>query len=201
MTDLAPHTIVLLVVWGTVVALDLVSVPQAMLSRPLVAGTVCRPPMRRPRGGSSMRKLVVSAALIVAAFGGWGWQSRAGGQPRVVVDDLYHAVTTLRDVNSLGIAVEAYWQDHREYPRVTTAAELVKLLAPTYAAHLESQDAWGTDIKYLPSPDHQDYRLVSAGSDRRFEEATWSVAGVFTDSKQDALFSDHFLRKWSIDFP
>jgi mannose/fructose/N-acetylgalactosamine-specific phosphotransferase system component IIC len=40
MSELAPHTIVLLVVWGTVVALDLVSVPQAMLSRPLVAGTV-----------------------------------------------------------------------------------------------------------------------------------------------------------------
>jgi len=30
----------LLVVWGTLVALDLVSVPQAMLSRPIVAGTV-----------------------------------------------------------------------------------------------------------------------------------------------------------------
>ena len=40
MIDLAPHTVVLLVLWGTVVALDLVSVPQAMLSRPLVAGTV-----------------------------------------------------------------------------------------------------------------------------------------------------------------
>jgi PTS system mannose-specific IIC component len=38
--ELAPHTIVLLVVWGTLVGLDLVSVPQAMISRPLVAGTV-----------------------------------------------------------------------------------------------------------------------------------------------------------------
>jgi PTS system mannose-specific IIC component len=33
-------TIVLLLVWGTLVALDLVSVPQAMIARPLVAGTV-----------------------------------------------------------------------------------------------------------------------------------------------------------------
>jgi mannose/fructose/N-acetylgalactosamine-specific phosphotransferase system component IIC len=38
--ELAPHTIALLVLWGTIVALDLVSVPQAMISRPLVAGTV-----------------------------------------------------------------------------------------------------------------------------------------------------------------
>lgn len=40
MIELAPHTVVLLVVWGTLVGLDLVSVPQSMISRPLVAGTV-----------------------------------------------------------------------------------------------------------------------------------------------------------------
>jgi PTS system mannose-specific IIC component len=38
--ELAPPTVLLLVVWGTLVGLDLVSVPQAMISRPLVAGTV-----------------------------------------------------------------------------------------------------------------------------------------------------------------
>jgi len=40
MTDLAPHAALLLVLWGTLVALDLVSVPQAMISRPLVAGAI-----------------------------------------------------------------------------------------------------------------------------------------------------------------
>lgn len=40
MTELAPHAALLLVVWGTFVALDLVSVPQAMISRPLVVGAV-----------------------------------------------------------------------------------------------------------------------------------------------------------------
>ena len=40
MTALEPHVLLLLVLWGTIVALDLVSVPQAMLSRPLVAGAV-----------------------------------------------------------------------------------------------------------------------------------------------------------------
>ena len=39
-TALEPHVLLLLVLWGTIVALDLVSVPQAMLSRPLVAGAV-----------------------------------------------------------------------------------------------------------------------------------------------------------------
>jgi mannose/fructose/N-acetylgalactosamine-specific phosphotransferase system component IIC len=40
MSELASPTVLLLLLWGTLVALDLVSVPQAMISRPLVAGTV-----------------------------------------------------------------------------------------------------------------------------------------------------------------
>jgi PTS system mannose-specific IIC component len=40
MIEFAPPTVLLLMVWGTLVGLDLVSVPQAMISRPLVAGTV-----------------------------------------------------------------------------------------------------------------------------------------------------------------
>lgn len=40
MTELAPHVLVSLLLWGTLVGLDLVSLPQAMISRPLVAGTV-----------------------------------------------------------------------------------------------------------------------------------------------------------------
>ena len=40
MTELSPQVVLFLLVWGTLVGLDLVSVPQAMLSRPLVAGSV-----------------------------------------------------------------------------------------------------------------------------------------------------------------
>ena len=40
MTDLSPATAILLLLWGTVVGLDLVSVPQAMFARPVVAGAV-----------------------------------------------------------------------------------------------------------------------------------------------------------------
>ena len=40
MTDFSPHIVIPLLLWGSLVALDLVSVPQAMISRPLVAGTV-----------------------------------------------------------------------------------------------------------------------------------------------------------------
>src|SRR6476661_7888768 len=40
MTDFSPHHILPLLLWGTLVGLDLVSVPQAMISRPIVAGIV-----------------------------------------------------------------------------------------------------------------------------------------------------------------
>jgi mannose/fructose/N-acetylgalactosamine-specific phosphotransferase system component IIC len=40
MMDFSPQLIVPLLLWGTLVGLDLVSVPQAMISRPLVAGSV-----------------------------------------------------------------------------------------------------------------------------------------------------------------
>ena len=40
MTDLGASSALLLVIWGTLVGLDLVSVPQAMIARPVVAGAV-----------------------------------------------------------------------------------------------------------------------------------------------------------------
>jgi mannose/fructose/N-acetylgalactosamine-specific phosphotransferase system component IIC len=40
MNEFSPQVVLPLLVWGTLVGLDLVSVPQAMISRPLVAGTV-----------------------------------------------------------------------------------------------------------------------------------------------------------------
>ena len=40
MNEFSPQVVLSLLVWGTLVGLDLVSVPQAMISRPLVAGTV-----------------------------------------------------------------------------------------------------------------------------------------------------------------
>jgi mannose/fructose/N-acetylgalactosamine-specific phosphotransferase system component IIC len=40
MSEFSPDVMIPLLLWGTLVGLDLVSVPQAMISRPLVAGTV-----------------------------------------------------------------------------------------------------------------------------------------------------------------
>ena len=122
-------------------------------------------------------------------------------EARTAVDDQYHAVTAMRGMNSLGIAIEAYARDHGSYPAVATVEELRSLLQPSYAANLETRDAWGTELRYVPRPKEGSYVLVSAGSDRAFDESTWSEPAVSTDSKSDAVFSGGFVRKWSIVFP
>jgi len=81
MTELAPINLALLVLWGTLVALDLVSVPQAMLSRPLVAGTVAGwilgdVALRRRLGSLRTRAtllpvLRIAVVSAVAALVGW----------------------------------------------------------------------------------------------------------------------------------
>jgi hypothetical protein len=53
----------------------------------------------------------------------------------------------------------------------------------------------------LPTSDGQDYHLVSAGSDRMFNEESWNQSGVSTDSRNDAVYAHHFVRKWAIDIP
>lgn len=146
-----------------------------------------------------MKKLALVTIVALITFLVPRAMVRADGSPPVV-DDMYHAVTTMRDVNSLGIALEAYWKDHKSYPQVSNMTGCVNLLMPRYAARLETHDAWGTEIRYLPASDYQDYRLVSAGSDRVFDDKSWGVPGVFTDSKQDVVFSGRFLRKWAINF-
>lgn len=147
-----------------------------------------------------MRIALPVVALLVAMIAGTIVAANLDSQPRIV-DDVYHAITTVRDMHSLGASLEAYYVDNKRYPAVESSLELKALLQGRYATLLVGNDAWGTPIKYLPTADGQDYRLVSAGSDRAFNEASWNQAGIFTDSRYDAVYSRHFIRKWAIDIP
>jgi PTS system mannose-specific IIC component len=68
-TELSVFTLVLLVVWGTVVALDLVSVPQALLARPVVAGSVAGWIVGDPMAGLRVGVLLELFALDVLPIG------------------------------------------------------------------------------------------------------------------------------------
>jgi mannose/fructose/N-acetylgalactosamine-specific phosphotransferase system component IIC len=69
MTELSLPTALLLVLWGTLVALDLVSVPQAMLARPIVAGTVAGWIVGDPMAGLRVGVLFELFALDVLPVG------------------------------------------------------------------------------------------------------------------------------------
>jgi len=64
-----PGSLVLLLVWGTIVGLDLVSGPQALLSRPLVAGTVAGAIAGDPAAGLRVGLLLELFALDVLPVG------------------------------------------------------------------------------------------------------------------------------------
>jgi mannose/fructose/N-acetylgalactosamine-specific phosphotransferase system component IIC len=69
MSELPLHAAGLLVLWGALVGLDLVSVPQAMLSRPLVAGTVAGWLMGDVEAGLRVGVLLELFALDVLPIG------------------------------------------------------------------------------------------------------------------------------------
>jgi hypothetical protein len=77
---------------------------------------------------------------------------------------------SMADIRSLATALEARATDENSYPSVKTLAEVEKLVSPTYIRVVSRLDAWGHELFYTGGGDH--YRLVSAGPDGKFSEAS-----------------------------
>jgi hypothetical protein len=93
------------------------------------------------------------------------------------------------DMRAIQTSLEAWAVDHGAYPKVATMAELRDLAQPLYIARMPLTDAWGTEFRYVVSADGQSYRLVSAGSDRAFDESSWEKPGFLSDSREDTVLS------------
>jgi Flp pilus assembly protein TadD len=84
---------------------------------------------------------------------------------------------TMADLRTLATAVEAFATDYNRYPEANSMEELGRLVSPTYVRTLPAKDGWRTEFRYLawkqdPKDEApQNYRLASAGKDRRFEYA------------------------------
>lgn len=94
------ETIPVLLVWGTLVGLDLVSVSQVMIARPLVAGSVAGVILGDPLSGGMVGAVLELFALDVLPFG-------AAKYPDYGLGAVAGAVTVAGapDVLGLGIAV------------------------------------------------------------------------------------------------
>jgi len=94
---------------------------------------------------------------------------------------------TAADMRTLATALEARATDTNSYPEVKTLDELGKLVMPVYIRTMPRVDGWSHEFLYLGAPQH--YRIVSAGPDGKFAEASRrrSAKSGFGD---DLVFED-----------
>ncbi|MDQ3280244.1 MAG: type II secretion system protein GspG [Acidobacteriota bacterium] len=103
------------------------------------------------------------------------------------------AKKTMADMRLIASAAEARATDTEEFP-VTDIYGLKLALEPVYVKTLPVTDAWGTPFHWVS--DGKQYRVVSAGADKRFEMHSRDLApGVTTsrptdDADADLIFQD-----------
>ena len=96
------------------------------------------------------------------------------------------AAATRKQLQMFSDAIEGYLTDFDAPP--PDFPSLVKALQGTYLREVPRNDAWGTPFHY--DVDGKTYRVVSAGSDRKFDPSTWTKIAVTDDTSADALVSN-----------
>ena len=120
---------------------------------------------------------------------------------RAMVDQSYLCGRTLLEMRSVAIALSAYLIDNPTLPDDLASIDQVRpLIEPMYIGKAVLEDAWGTSFRVWVGPDGKAFRLVSAGSDREFDETSWSRAGLLAASGDDAVISSSRAetREWVI---
>jgi hypothetical protein len=92
------------------------------------------------------------------------------------------AARTRNDLQTLGLALSAYFAEHAMYPKAESIGNVASILVPKYAPTIPQQDAWGRPFSYEVSADGQHYRVVSSGADGKLA------------SSDDIVFSDGRLQ-------
>lgn len=107
----------------------------------------------------------------------------------------------LADFRTIAAAVEAYAGEHGgEYPRADSMAILRPFIDPQYVRGLRTKDPWETDYRYSVTPDARHYRIVSAGSDAKFEKAYEKMKAdppkqqLSPDATYDIVYQDNSFR-------
>jgi hypothetical protein len=100
---------------------------------------------------------------------------------------------TMKDMRTIATATEARATDTNDYPDVDLQG-LKQLLEPVYVRRMPEKDGWGTPYLYVGNATQ--YRIVSAGADKRFEwnarqlDAEHAEARISDDPGADIVFQD-----------
>jgi hypothetical protein len=114
-----------------------------------------------------MRKLIVVLAVALVPCVTFAASAQSPNSSEITKVKIKR---TLADIRTLASAIEARAADTNEYPSVKTLDELAQLLSPTYVLHMPRVDGWGHEFLYIGDPEQ--YRIVSAGPDGKFTEAS-----------------------------
>jgi len=127
-----------------------------------------------------MKKLLIPFLLLAVS------STLVAADGPYIPTDRERAGWTTSDMNSVRIALAAYYSDHGSFPDAATIEDVRKAVEPMYIAHMPVHDAWGHDFHYeLNGKDG--YRLVSAGADGKFQREGWSQTGRTADLNVDAV--------------
>jgi len=146
---------------------------------------------------SALYFLMFAFAFSARAAAGPAPTSRAGIAPAHVQAELQ--ASTLRLINTVATAVEAFAIDNRRYPGPTEGFVPVetirKDLQPMYVRDLPASDAWGGALQYWS--DGATYRIVSNGADGKadvpYEDPRAGTATLNFDG--DIVFENGHFRK------
>ena len=106
----------------------------------------------------------------------------------------------LADLRTMASAIEAFAEEHGEYPRAAKIGELRAHLDPRYVQGLRTADPWTTDYQYTTTDDAKHYRIVCAGSDAKFEKAYQKMKAeapkqqLSPDATYDIVYQDGAFR-------
>ena len=126
-------------------------------------------PKPAPTGGGSNAAVIIIAVVV----GGLVILSILGIFSAIAIPNLLTAMQrskqkrTMADMRSIATALEARAVETRDYPRVTSAAELSGVLTPTYMKAVPPVDGWGNPWRYESW--ETAYALASGGKDGSFE--------------------------------
>lgn len=93
---------------------------------------------------------------------------------------------SVRDMRSIGLAMEAHARDHGSYPVTDDIDELASFLEPRYLESMQRSDAWGRPFRVLA--DGRRYAIQSAGADGVFEDDP--TAGALRDFNADIAYAN-----------
>jgi general secretion pathway protein G len=105
---------------------------------------------------------------------------------------------TMADIRAIATACEAYGEDNKAYPNVSTFEELIPKLEPKYVKTVPRLDGWEHKFRYTAWNEEDDtegdgpyhYAIISHGKDGKEDSENYAKETPTSNFNNDIVFSD-----------